>query len=122
MTQSYHGTTWNLLSKLGKGIPTEWCIWQKDAVCCTRKKASLPWGHHLTHGQAQMHNIIQPIHKVYGTGHFDAIIIFSKMKKYLYTDIALGLPKTKIPKPFHNIANTKVSTVIWNTGPKTNEE
>lgn len=120
MIQSYQRTIWYLLSKLGKGIPTEWSIWQKDAVVVQGKEATLPRGHHLTHGQAQMH-IIQTIHKVYGIGHFDAIIIFSEMKKYLRTDTALGPPKIKIPKASDNIANTKVSSVIWNTGSRTTE-
>lgn len=44
----------------------------------------------LLHGQEQMHTIIETIHRVYGTGHFYAMSIFSEVEKYLCIDIALG--------------------------------
>lgn len=59
-----------------------------------------------------MHNIIQTIHKVYGTRCFYAISILSEVEKYLCTDNALGAPKAKIPETIDNIANTKFSLTI----------
>lgn len=69
-----------------------------------------------------MHNVIQTIHKVYGTGHFYAISILSEAEKYLCTDIALGAPKAKIPGTTDNIANTKFSITIQNIGSRTTED